>query len=138
MVPILSQVTQIRTMTSYFLKYFLILFTHLRPSLLRGLFLSGFPMNILYAYLFLHSCYMPCPSHPPQLDHSNYTRRRVQVRKLLVMKFSPISRDSSFFSPIFFSTPCSQTPSVYVPPLMSETKFHADTKLQPRLQLCAL
>jgi hypothetical protein len=22
---------------------------------------------------------MPCPSHPPWLDHSNYTWRRVQV-----------------------------------------------------------
>jgi hypothetical protein len=27
---------------------------------------------------------MPCPSHPPWLDHSNYTWRRVQVMKLLI------------------------------------------------------
>jgi hypothetical protein len=26
-------------------------------------------------------CYMLCPSHPPWLDHSNYTWRRVQVMK---------------------------------------------------------
>jgi hypothetical protein len=26
-------------------------------------------------------CYMSCPSHPPWLDHSNYTRRRVQAMK---------------------------------------------------------
>jgi hypothetical protein len=25
---------------------------------------------------------MPCPSHPPWLDHSNYTCRRIQVMKL--------------------------------------------------------
>jgi hypothetical protein len=24
-----------------------------------------------------HSCFMPCPSHPPLLDHSNYIWRRV-------------------------------------------------------------
>jgi hypothetical protein len=30
-------------------------------------------------------CYMPCPSHPPWFDHSNYTWRRVQVMKLLIM-----------------------------------------------------
>jgi hypothetical protein len=38
-----------------------------------------------------HSCYVPCPSHPPCLDHSNYTWRRVQVMKLLIMQFSPTS-----------------------------------------------
>jgi hypothetical protein len=38
-----------------------------------------------------HSCYMPCPSHLPSLDHSNYTWRRVQVMKLLIMQFSPTS-----------------------------------------------
>jgi hypothetical protein len=37
-----------------------------------------------------HSCYMTCPSLSPLLDHSNYTWRRVQVTKLLIMHFSPI------------------------------------------------
>jgi hypothetical protein len=34
---------------------------------------------------------MPRPSHPPWLGHSNYTWRRVQVMKLLIMQFSPTS-----------------------------------------------
>jgi hypothetical protein len=28
---------------------------------------------------------MPCPSHPPWLDHSNYTWRRVQVMKQMYL-----------------------------------------------------
>jgi hypothetical protein len=35
---------------------------------------------------------MARPSHPPQLDHSNYTLRRVQIMKLLVIQFSPFFR----------------------------------------------
>jgi hypothetical protein len=34
---------------------------------------------------------MPRPSHPPWLDHPNYTWRRVQVMKLLIMLFSATS-----------------------------------------------
>jgi hypothetical protein len=39
--------------------------------------------------ILLHSCCMPCPSHPPWLDHYNYTWRRVQVMKLLIMQLFP-------------------------------------------------
>jgi hypothetical protein len=62
-----------------FLRSILILFTHLRLSIPSGLFPSGLPTNILYAFLFSpHSCYMPRPYHPSWLDYSNYTWRRVQ------------------------------------------------------------
>jgi hypothetical protein len=40
--------------------------------------------------LLTHSCYMPRPSHPSWLDHSNYTWRRVHVMKLFIMSlFGP-------------------------------------------------
>jgi hypothetical protein len=42
-------------------------------------------------WLLPRAYYMPCPPHPPWLDRSNYTWRRVQVMKLLIMQFSPIS-----------------------------------------------
>jgi hypothetical protein len=35
---------------------------------------------------------MPRPPHPPWLDYSNYTWRRVQITKLLITQFSPPSR----------------------------------------------
>jgi hypothetical protein len=38
-----------------------------------------------------HSCYILCIYHPTWLDHCNYTWRRVQVTKLLIMQFSPTS-----------------------------------------------
>jgi hypothetical protein len=45
------------------LRSILILSTHLRLGLPSGLSPSGFPTNILYAFVFsLHSCYMPCLS----------------------------------------------------------------------------
>jgi hypothetical protein len=59
------------------------LFTHLRLGLPSGLFPSGFPTSILYAFLF--SPFVPCPSHPPWLDHANYAWRQVQVMKLFIM-----------------------------------------------------
>jgi hypothetical protein len=37
-----------------------------------------------------HWCYMPCPSHPLWLDHSNYTWRRIQVMKYFLIKYADI------------------------------------------------
>jgi hypothetical protein len=69
----------------------LILFTHLCPGLLSGPFPSGFPTNILYAFLLFPASYMPRPSHPHCLYLSNYTWQSVQVMKLLIMQLSPPS-----------------------------------------------
>jgi hypothetical protein len=101
------------------LRSILILSTHLRLGLPSGVYSSGFQTNNLYP----HSCYISCQSHPPSLDHSNYIWRGVKVMKLLIMQFSQISRHF-----ISFRTKYSpQTPSLCVPPLMSETKFRTHT-----------
>jgi hypothetical protein len=81
----------------------LILSTHLCLDLPSCLFPSGFP-TITYTRSSPHSCYMPRQSHPPRLDHSNYTWRRVQITKLLVMQFSYPPVTSFLFGLNFLST----------------------------------
>jgi hypothetical protein len=58
LVPILSQINLIHTLASY-LRSILILYNYPRIGLLSGLFPSGFPTNIIHAFLFppfvLHS-----------------------------------------------------------------------------------
>jgi hypothetical protein len=80
------------------LRCILILSTHLHLGLPSVLFPSEFPTKILYTFLFPHWCYMPCPSHPSWLGHSNYVWRGVQVMKLLIMRFS--SKSYNFISPM--------------------------------------
>jgi hypothetical protein len=46
----------------------------------------------LYTYNLSNACYVPCPSHSPWSDHSSYIWRGVQIMKLLIVKFSPVSR----------------------------------------------
>jgi hypothetical protein len=84
LVPIQSQINPVLATPSYLW----ILSTHLCLGL-SGLFHPGCPTNILYAFLLSsQSCYMPHPSHPPWLDHFNYTWRRVQVMTLLTVQCS--------------------------------------------------
>jgi hypothetical protein len=94
----------------------IILSTHLRLGLPSGLFSFPlvFPPIIYMSSSSPHSCYMPCPSHPPQLDYSNYTWRRVQITKLLVIYavFSTLPSPHPSSVQISSSAPCSQTPSV--------------------------
>jgi hypothetical protein len=114
----------------------LILSTPLHLGLPNGLFPSGFPpISYLHSSLSLslslspsNSCYMPFPSHPPWLDHSNYTWQRVQVMKLQIMQFSRISYHFSLWFQYSF-----QTPLVCVPLLMSGTKFYTHTEPQAKL-----
>jgi hypothetical protein len=61
LIPILSHINPIHTIPSYKPKIILILSTHLRLDLRSDLFPSGFPTNILYAFIF-YLIRATCPS----------------------------------------------------------------------------
>jgi hypothetical protein len=71
-----------------FLRFILILSTHLRLGPSSLLFTSGFPTNIFYTFLFSPFVLHALSISSPWLDHSSYTWRRVQVMKLLIMQLS--------------------------------------------------
>jgi hypothetical protein len=89
---ILSQINSVHTIPILSLRYILILSIHLCLGLSSGPFSCGVTTNILYTSLFPHSCYVPCRTHAPWFDHSNYTWRKFQVMKLLVMQILTTSR----------------------------------------------
>ena len=88
-VPILSQLDPVHTPTSW--RSILILSSHLRLGLPSDLFLSGFPIKILYTSLLSsHTRYMPRLSHSSLFYHPNNIGRGVQIIKLLSMQLSPL------------------------------------------------
>jgi hypothetical protein len=79
LVPILRQINPIHTIPSYLSKiYFNIV--HPPTSLSSQWSLTFFRFSPIRATF---------PSHPTWLNHCNYTWRRVQVMKLLIMQLSP-------------------------------------------------
>jgi hypothetical protein len=73
--PIFSQIDPVHTISSYLSKiYFNIVHP---PTSLSCFFLLASPSISYMHSSYPHSCYMPFLSHPPLLDHSNYTWRRI-------------------------------------------------------------
>jgi hypothetical protein len=109
------------------LRSFLILSNHLHLGLPSRLFPSGFPTNNLYTLLF-SLIRATWPAHLILLAKStNHEATRYVV-------FTILSSPHPSSVQISSSATCSQTTSVCVLPLMSETKFHTYT--EPQAKLC--
>jgi hypothetical protein len=87
LVPISSQINPIHTIPSYHSKIHLNIVHPPTSWSSQWFYLLAFPPTSYMHSSIPHACYMPCPSHPPWLDRSNYTSRRVQVMKPLIMQF---------------------------------------------------
>jgi hypothetical protein len=84
LVPILNQTNPIHTILSL-LTSILTLSTYLRLGIPTGLFPSGFPTNILHAFLSSQFVLHALPISSFLAYYSTYTWRRVQVMKFLII-----------------------------------------------------
>jgi hypothetical protein len=89
LVPILNQINPSIPPHPSSLRSSLILSSRYVYIILVDSFLLAFPPQSCMHSSSPHACCMPCHSLLPWLDRSNYTWRRVQVTKLLIMQFSP-------------------------------------------------
>jgi hypothetical protein len=129
LVPIVSQIKPVHATQPISLRPILILSTHLHLGLSSGLFPSGFPTIILYVFLFSHLCYMPCPSHPPWFEYSNYTWRRAHSPHYVV--FSNLLSLHLPSNQIFFSNTLSLCSSPNVKrPSFTPIQSNRQTKIQ--------
>jgi hypothetical protein len=81
-----------------YLRFILILFSHLCLGFPSGFFPSDFLTNTLYA-LLSYACYMPYPYHHPWFHHPNFLWYELWIMVFLVMQFSPTRVTFSLLSP---------------------------------------
>ena len=99
--PSLGQINPVRVLPFYS-QYMFILCSHLRLGLASGFFpwvSAENPQNISF---LPNECYMPILSYWPWFHQSNNVWCVVQIMKLLIMQFSPVSCHFLSFVPKYF------------------------------------
>jgi len=128
LIPILSQMNPIHNFLPYFPKIHCVILPFTPMSSEWPLPFRISDQNFMYISHLPHACNMLRPSHPPWYDHSSDIWQSGEVMKPLCMQSSPPSCHFLPFRSKYSPSNRSQTPSVYVLPLVRETKFHTHTK----------
>jgi hypothetical protein len=129
LVPILSHINPVNTTSSYFYK---INFNIILAPTSRSSYWS-------LSFWFTHQnpiCIPLLPMRTTCLAHlirNDYLAKSTSYGTHHYAVFSNLLLFHPSSAQIFSSAPCSQTPSVCVVPLISETKFHTRTKLHAKL-----
>ena len=127
----LSWATSIQSMPSHPTSWrsILILAYHLCLGLPSGFYPSGFPTKTLNTPVLSPLC-ATCPAHLILLNFITWTILGEQCRSLSssLCSFLHSPLTLSLLGPNIPLSILFQTPSVYVPPSMSVTKFHTHTK----------
>jgi hypothetical protein len=127
-VSILSQLNPVRTPTSHFLKIRLNIILPSTPgSTKRSPSVRFSHQNPVHASSLPHTRYVPRPSHDSRFNHPKNSGWGVQIIKLRIMKFSPLSCYLIPLRPKYSQHPILKHPQLTILPL-SVTKFHAQTK----------
>jgi hypothetical protein len=93
LVLILSQINPVHTTPSYFVRSILILSCNLLLDLPSGLFPSAYPNKILYEFLSSPFVLHALPISSSLTWSFQLHKRRLQVMKLITMRFSTTSYD---------------------------------------------
>ena len=128
-VPILSHINPIHALTSHFLNIHRSIILPSMPGSSKWSLSLRFPHhNPEYTCTLTPTCYVPRPPHSSRFDHLNNIGEQCRSLSSSLCSFLHSPLTLSLSGPNSLFSILSQTPSAYIPPSVSVTKFHNHTK----------